>query len=249
MTSKIYYFYRGALMFGSNDNTQSTQTTDTNSTLGQVASDMMQSSDVTPPMTPPVSDPAMTAPTSMDPMQQTASAPQDLGASSAPVDPIGDTPSIQPTPGSYLSGSPDPNAPAAADSSMPATDMTSTQPTMEQTPSADNPDINDLVLPGTPKATPETTVASIETPVEADDLGLEGIKTKALAEIVPLIDKIDLPPLEKFKTLMMTIQAGDNKSLIPSAYAAAEKIENESERAQALLDVINEINYFSTKKK
>lgn len=71
------------------------------------------------------------------------------------------------------------------------------------------------------------------------------IKSKALKELTPLVDHLDQPPLDKFRTLMMTIQAGDDKELIPKAYAAAQKIENNTDRAQALLDVINEINYFS----
>ena len=78
---------------------------------------------------------------------------------------------------------------------------------------------------------------------------LDEIKSKALKDITPLLDKLNLPPLEKFKTVMMTIQAGDSKELIPTAYEIAGKIDNESEKAQALLDVINEINYFSSDKK
>ena len=45
--------------------------------------------------------------------------------------------------------------------------------------------------------------------------------------------------------MMMMIQASDNQSLIESAYEAAHKITDEKARAQALLDVVNEINYFT----
>lgn len=44
---------------------------------------------------------------------------------------------------------------------------------------------------------------------------------------------------------MMLIQASDNAELIQDAYDAAGKIEDEKVRAQALLDVVNEINYFT----
>jgi hypothetical protein len=44
---------------------------------------------------------------------------------------------------------------------------------------------------------------------------------------------------------MMMIQASDNHNLIKVAYEAAQKISNEKERAQALLDIVNEINYFT----
>ena len=48
---------------------------------------------------------------------------------------------------------------------------------------------------------------------------------------------------------MMLIQASDNSSLIKDAYAAANEIPDEKVRAQALLDVVNEINYFTQKSK
>jgi hypothetical protein len=41
------------------------------------------------------------------------------------------------------------------------------------------------------------------------------------------------------------IQAADNKDLIKVAYEAAQAITDEKIKAQALLDVINEINYFT----
>jgi hypothetical protein len=47
---------------------------------------------------------------------------------------------------------------------------------------------------------------------------------------------------------MMLIQATDNASLVKEAYAAANQITDEKARAQALLDVVNEINYFTQPK-
>ena len=44
---------------------------------------------------------------------------------------------------------------------------------------------------------------------------------------------------------MMMIQASDNQALIKEAYAAAQEIDDEKTRAQALLDIVNEINYFT----
>ena len=41
------------------------------------------------------------------------------------------------------------------------------------------------------------------------------------------------------------IQAADNDKLIPVAYEAAKAIADEKARAQALLDIVNEINYFT----
>lgn len=79
--------------------------------------------------------------------------------------------------------------------------------------------------------------------VDADEL--QKIKQSALQQLSPLVDQLALEPEDKFKTLMMLIQASDNQALIPLAYGAAQKIEDEKVRAQALLDVVNEINYFT----
>lgn len=71
------------------------------------------------------------------------------------------------------------------------------------------------------------------------------LKTQALQSLAPLVDKLDQTPEEKFKTTMMLIQASDNSELVPEAYKAANAITDEKARAQALLDVVNEINYFT----
>lgn len=84
-------------------------------------------------------------------------------------------------------------------------------------------------------------------PAPASDDGLMAIKSDALASLTPLVGEIDQSPEEKFKTTMMLIQASDNSSLIKEAYAAANQISDSKARAQALIDVINEINYFTQK--
>ncbi len=86
----------------------------------------------------------------------------------------------------------------------------------------------------------------------ADDLltatptdDLLNIKRNALQQLQPLVGHLDQTPEEKFKTTMMMIQAADDKRLVQTAYDAAQQITDEKARAQALLDVINEINYFT----
>lgn len=71
------------------------------------------------------------------------------------------------------------------------------------------------------------------------------LKQQALQNLAPLVGHLDQTPEEKFKTTMMLIQASDNSELIQEAYEAAGKITDEKERAQALLDIVNEINYFT----
>lgn len=74
---------------------------------------------------------------------------------------------------------------------------------------------------------------------------LESIRRDALNQLSPLLGKLDQPPEEKYRTLMMMIQASDNKTLLKEAYEAASQIEDDTKKAEALLGIINEINYFS----
>jgi hypothetical protein len=94
----------------------------------------------------------------------------------------------------------------------------------------------------TPDPTPAPALVSND---DVSDAELIEIKQKALSELVPLIDKLDQPPQEKFRTIMMMIQASDDQRLVEKAYESAHAIEDEEARAQALLDIVNEINYFT----
>ncbi len=78
-----------------------------------------------------------------------------------------------------------------------------------------------------------------------DQAKLADMKQQALAHLEPLADHLDGTPEETFKTTMMMIQANDNHTLIEKALNAAKDIEDDKARAQAMLDIVNEINYFS----
>ncbi len=74
------------------------------------------------------------------------------------------------------------------------------------------------------------------------------IKQQALQQLTPIVGQLDQTPEEKFRTTMMLIQASDNQDLLKDAYEAASAIPDEKLKAQALLDVVNEINYFTQPK-
>jgi hypothetical protein len=107
----------------------------------------------------------------------------------------------------------------------------------------------------TPAAAPATVPAAetVEpqavppsTPQTSDEDLLQ-IKQAAIDQLSPLVNHLDQTPEEKFRTTMMMIQATDNQALIKVAYEAANAIPDEKVKAQALLDVVNEINYFTHK--
>lgn len=82
-------------------------------------------------------------------------------------------------------------------------------------------------------------------PVGGGSDELLDIKQEALQALSPLVGHLEQSPEEKFRTTMMMIQASDDQSLLREAYEAAKAIQDDKNRAQALLDIINEINYFT----
>ncbi len=82
-------------------------------------------------------------------------------------------------------------------------------------------------------------------PATDNTTGLLELKQAALHELSPLLDHLDQTAEERFRTMMMMIQASDDQTLLAEAYEAAHSIEDKKARAQALLDIINEINYFT----
>jgi hypothetical protein len=91
--------------------------------------------------------------------------------------------------------------------------------------------------------TPDNVPNPIDQPSATDDLLT--IKQQALSQLGPLVSQLEQTPEEKFRTSMMLIQSTDNPALLKDAYDAAQVITDEKVRAQALLDIVNEINYFT----
>ena len=159
-------------------------------------------------------------------------------------DTINDLTSSSPAP--YLNdqpaGAPPVQSPAASAPFVQPTTGPTVQPS---TPNSDPsfPEASNE-LSEEPAATPQTTTPEPVAPAVAHD-DLLSLKQEALTSLSPLVHNLELEAEEKFKTLMMLIQASDDHNLVKEAYEAAQAIPDEKVRAQALLDVVNEINYFT----
>ena len=128
-----------------------------------------------------------------------------------------------------------PDTPASTDSGM-------TFPSSAPSVPADNGgSLPSSPAPGFLADQPETPVTGSGSP--GDDL--TDLKQQALQHLSPLVSHLDQTPEEKFRTTMMMIQASDDQSLLKDALESAKAITDDKARAQALLDVINEINYFT----
>ncbi|HSE29070.1 MAG TPA: hypothetical protein VLA77_00595 [Candidatus Saccharimonadales bacterium] len=104
-------------------------------------------------------------------------------------------------------------------------------------PGADSNDTKDE--PETPAVTSHSSTS---------DDSLDKIKDDVVNAIKPLLGKLDLPPEEKFDTMLLVIRSTDDQSLLQATFNAAKEIPDEAKRAKALLDVMREVSYFSGKK-
>jgi hypothetical protein len=123
-----------------------------------------------------------------------------------------------------------PNPPMPPSNPFADTPAAAPEPLIHPLPAGDGPPAPAGIQPPAPAPKP-------------DDL--LDLKEQALTSLQPLVGHLDQTPEEKFKTTMMLIQATDNADLVKEAYQAANQITDEKARAQALLDVVNEINYFT----
>lgn len=139
-----------------------------------------------------------------------------------PAEPVTPTPTATPAP------SPAPTLQSDVDDAVDATDV----PVAPQAPA---PEFS------TPSASIDHTGAT-----EAPEDSIEQIKVSALQQLRPLMQHIELSPEEKFEKYLMMLRASDDVSLIEPTYQAAQQISSEKLKAQALLDVINEINYLTS---
>jgi hypothetical protein len=120
------------------------------------------------------------------------------------------------------------------------TDVQAPDPMAVQAPQVEDP---------APVMAPEPSVAPLPVmPAGMSGMGsgdLESIKKDALSELRPLVDKLNVAPEEKFDTYLLLLRSTDDQALIAPAHEAARNIADEARRAQALLDVIKEIDYLS----
>ena len=117
---------------------------------------------------------------------------------------------------------------------------TSTQPAAQLPPLPDLPPAPEPE----PVAQPKPAKTS-NTVVPAANSDLDSVKNEAIKELRPLVDKLNISAEEKFDTYLLLIRSTDDKTLIAPAHEAAKNIADESRRAQALLDVIKEIDFLS----
>ena len=165
-----------------------------------------------------------------DPVAAPSSVPEgDTGELGEPVGPFPE-PKLE-----MVTPAPEPIAPLDA-MNVPELNTPPLAPTPELPPTntaAPEPPMPEPVLPEPP-------VNSI--PAESSSLNTSQIKTAALRDLTPLIDKLTMSASQKFNLYRNIFEELKDYTVLDSAYQAARDISDETERAEALLYLINSID-------
>ena len=88
----------------------------------------------------------------------------------------------------------------------------------------------------------ETAVENIAESVEKMPVNgeISDVKRDMIKDLIPLMDKVSLTPEKQFGFYKEVIDATHDKEMVPAAYNVAKKLEDDKERAEALLYLIDE---------
>jgi hypothetical protein len=220
-------------MFGANDSTQTSN--DDPAMLDNIKQLASEPADQVTPQQPQF-------------MTTSAPTPNPFAATPAATPTTDDSTSTTPATETPVADNPQPEPaiaePAQGFSSAPIPDSTTTDSTAQaDTPVTSQPTDDSAAPDQTSDNAPIAAATAVAVPVDTEQLA--GMKQQALDHLEPLVGHLDQSPEEAFKTTMMMIQANDNHTLLEKALEEAKKIEDDKIRANAMLDIINEINYFS----
>lgn len=106
------------------------------------------------------------------------------------------------------------------------------------------PPVSEPVLPPAPAPEPpmvEMPAPAYEEPAPGD-LSIHQVKEAALRDLVPLLGHLDMDPIQKFNMYRNIFEDLRDYTVLESAYRAAAEIQDEGERAQALLYLVEAID-------
>jgi len=86
----------------------------------------------------------------------------------------------------------------------------------------------------------EAAINKLEDTMDKATSEISEVKRNMIADLIPLMDKVQVSPEKQFKLYKELIDATHESDLIPGAYAAAKRMTDETARAEALLYLIDE---------
>ena len=115
-----------------------------------------------------------------------------------------------------------------------------TMPPMPQ--SAPEPVAPAPVIPGPAPVVPEPAPAPVQSMFNSSNLNTRQVKEAALRDLIPLLDRLNMTPSQKFNICRNIFEDLRDYTVLEQAYRAATEIANETERAEALLYLVESID-------
>ena len=115
-----------------------------------------------------------------------------------------------------------------------------TMPPMPQ--SAPEPVAPAPVIPEPAPVVPEPAPAPVQSIFNSSNLNTRQVKEAALRDLIPLLDRLNMTPSQKFNICRNIFEDLRDYTVLEQAYRAATEITNETERAEALLYLVESID-------
>ena len=179
-----------------------------------------------------------TDPVFSDPVAAPSSVPEgDTGELGEPVGPFPE-PKVE-----MVAPAPEPIAPFEPidipELNVPAPEP-ATMPPMPQ--SAPEPVTPAPVIPEPAPVVPEPAPAPVQSMFNSSNLNTRQVKEAALRDLIPLLDRLNMTPSQKFNICRNIFEDLRDYTVLEQAYRAATEIANETERAEALLYLVESID-------
>ena len=179
-----------------------------------------------------------TDPVFSDPVAAPSSVPEgDTGELGEPVGPFPE-PKVE-----MVAPAPEPIAPFEPidipELNVPAPEP-ATMPPMPQ--SAPEPVAPAPAIPEPAPVVPEPAPAPVQSMFNSPNLNTRQVKEAALRDLIPLLDRLNMTPSQKFNICRNIFEDLRDYTVLEQAYRAATEIANETERAEALLYLVESID-------
>ena len=179
-----------------------------------------------------------TDPVFSDPVAAPSSVPEgDTGELGEPVGPFPE-PKVE-----MVAPAPEPIAPFEPidipELNVPAPEP-ATMPPMPQ--SAPEPVAPAPVIPEPAPVVPEPAPTPVQSMFNSSSLNTRQVKEAALRDLIPLLDRLNMTPSQKFNICRNIFEDLRDYTVLEQAYRAATEITNETERAEALLYLVESID-------
>ncbi len=126
---------------------------------------------------------------------------------------------------------PELNVPAPEPAAMPPMPQPAPEP-VALAPAAPEPTL----------AAPEPAPAHTQSMFNSSNLNTRQVKEAALRDLIPLLDRLNMTPSQKFNICRNIFEDLRDYTVLEQAYRAATEITNETERAEALLYLVESID-------